>query len=227
MGADSHRRTDDTHDDIEGSDYRQRGRGRREQYEKDARVESGGRGTRYRPPVEVDDLPDSDFEMMHDDMPPARGRGRRDSRHDGDSRRGRFQDNRSTEEWSEVDLELQNRELQSRGRQSRDGHGRNDHGRDQFRGDDRTSRGSRGQRYEERADGRQRPARNEEPSAEHDHEPLESFDSTVVSFHGDVPSWDEAIGDIISSNLARHGEVRNRDTRSKNKEHTGRGARKR
>ena len=138
-----------------------------------------GRGARYRPPVEVDDLPESDFVMMDDepaDEPVTpHGRGRRGSRHSGDDYRGRepmpaksmpFQE-REHEEWSEVDVALQS----GRGASA--------------------PRGGRNQRFDKRRDAARA-------------EPADIEDNVVVAYHTDVPSWDEAIGDIISGNLARH-----------------------
>ena len=163
----------------EESDFR--GRGRRQQRESPLE-ERGvrGRGSRHRSPVEVDDLPESNFEMMDEAAPTTRGvtrdRGRRGSRYPGDDYRSRepIQDDVSQEEWSEVDAALQ---------AGRDG---------------LAPRGGRHQRY----DKRQKPEQRDGQTI--GREPLDREDSGVVAYHGDVPSWDEAISDIISGNIARH-----------------------
>ena len=165
--------------------------------EQDVRAERG-RGTRYRAPVEVDDLPESDFEMMDDspdDMRPSAssGRGRRGSQYDdGDYRdtrqrdtrqrdtgqrgQARYQEGFHEEEWSEIDAALQAENRPPERREPAD-------------------RGGRRQRYDRRSD--------------IDRESLDSagaVDAGVIgAYGGDTSSWDDAIGDIISSNLARRG----------------------
>jgi len=155
----------------------------------EVRGEVRGRGTRYRPPVEVDDLPETNFEPIDDDdMPRTRGgRGRRGSRYAGDNYRDRepIQDDLPQEEWSEVDAALQGRS-------------------------EPVQRGGRRQRHDKRR-GPERPERQERPALDREHSDIE--ESGIVAVHGNVPSWDEAIGDIIASNIARH------------KSHSGRGRR--
>jgi len=157
------------------TDTRQRGRGRRQAPPEEG--EGRGRGSRYKPPVEVDDLPETNFEPIEDEMPVSRGRGRRGSKYDGGSRRDRerVQDNVPQEEWSEIDAALQadRDEPMQRG-------------------------GGRHQRYEKR----RRPERTERHAADMD--VSDGEDSGVLAVHGNVPSWDEAIGDIITGNIARH-----------------------
>ena len=180
MGEQPHREAipRETFQHEKETDSRPHGRGRRkplaeERYPEESEVR--GRGTRYRPPVEVDDLPESDFQMMDDDVPETRGRGRRGSRYSGGEHRERepIQNDVPQEEWSEVDVALQ----AGRGAPA--------------------PRGGRQQRY----DKRRKPDRIEERPAEREH--WEDEDRIVVSVHGDVPSWGEAIGDIIAGNIAR------------------------
>jgi len=194
----------------EEADTWQRGRGRgrpkpQPREERRDEREVRGRNTRYRPPVEVDDLPETPFEPIDDDMPKTRGRGRRgsryagESRHSGESRyagdhyrdREPVQDDLPQEEWSEVDAALQGRNepVQRGGRRQRN---------DKRRGS-------------ERAERQEQPGRQERPAF--DREPSDREESSIVAVHGNVPSWDEAIGDIIASNIARH------------KSHSGRGRR--
>ena len=160
---------------------RQRGRGRRQSQPE----EREGRGSRYKPPVEVDDLPEADFEPIDDDMPVARGRGRRGSKYDGGGRRDReqVQNDVPQEEWSEIDAALQ----ADRGGSPR-----------------RAERYPRHERSErnERNDKRRRSERSERPAADMDIS--DGDDGSVAVIHGDIPSWDEAIGDIVSGNIARH-----------------------
>jgi hypothetical protein len=173
----------------EESDSRSRGRGRRQHQPEEKREDRGGRGhhSRYKPPVEVDDLPETDFEpvdeLPRDHEPQEHGRGRRGSRyagggHGGHRDRGRepIHDDGTQEEWSEVDAALQQAD---RGRRGEPRH--------------------RGGRQQQRYDNRQRPERPEKPI---DRQPLEE-DGDVVMTHGSVPSWDEAVGDIVASNIAR------------------------
>jgi len=166
----------------EETDTWQRGRGRgrpKPQPREDREVR--GRGARYRPPVEVDDLPETTFEPIDDEMPRARGRGRRGSRYAGDDNyrdREPIQDDLPQEEWSEVDAALQGRS-------------------------EPAQRGGRRQRYDSRR-GPERRERTERPAFDRDREPSDMEESGIVSAHGNVPSWDEAIGDIITANIARH-----------------------
>ena len=172
-------------DDVRAdeTDSWQRGRGRERQKpqprENDVR---GGRGSRYRPPVDEKDMPESDFEPMDDDMPKTRGRGGRGSRYAGADYRNRerepIRENVEQEEWSEVDAALQ----AGRGEPAQ--------------------HGGRRQRYDKRRGGPERSERSERSAF--DREPSDFDDSTVVAVHGSVPSWDEAVGDIITANIARH-----------------------
>ena len=153
----------------------QRGRGRQPS-QPPKEKESRGRGSRYKPPVEIDDLPESDFEPVDDVAPRTRGRGRRGSRYAEENYREQepIQDDVPQEEWSEVDVALQ------------EGRG------------EPVQRSGRRQRY----DKRRGPERTERTG--YDREPSDIEDSTVVAFHGEVPSWDDAIGEIISGNVIRH-----------------------
>ena len=164
----------------EKSDVQRQGRGRRKPPM--AEKEGRGRGSRYRPPVEVDDLPESGFEPIDDEPVVSSGRGRRGSGYTGGGYRDRepIRDDVPQEEWSEVDAALQ--------------------------------AGSGGRH--QRSDKRRRPDRVEHSEESMiDRESLGSGDSGIVAIHGDLPSWDDAIGDIIASNIARH------------KGHAGRGRR--
>ena len=167
--------------DTRRYDSQQRGRGRQnlQPEEKDVR----GRGSRYRKPLDEDDLTVSDFVSMGDEMPTACERGRRGSKYSGDSYRDRERertqdDDLPREEWSEIDVALQ------------------------------AEQGGRHQRSEgKRSDGqysgrRRRPERVEEPIM--DRESSEEIGSGFVAVHGDIPSWDEAVNDIILGNIARH-----------------------
>ena len=153
----------------------QRGRGDQKPQPKEREVR--GRGSRYKPPVEIDDLPESDFEPVDDEIPRMPRRGQRGSRHAGESYRDRepIHEDVPQEEWSEVDAALQ---------------GKNESA--------RRGGGGRRPRYEKRRG----PDRMERPA--HDREPLDIEESGIVAIHGDVPSWDEAVGDIITGNIARH-----------------------
>jgi hypothetical protein len=170
----------------EEADFRQRGRGRRKPQPEEREIR--GRGSRYRPPVEVDDLPESDFEMVDDETPAPRGRGRRGSRYSEESQnrgyrdREPIQDDVPQEEWSEIDAALQGRGEPSQ-------------------------RGGRRQRYDnqrenQRYDKRRRPERFNESVM--DREPLDEEESGVVAVHGNIPSWDEAVNDVLLGNMARH-----------------------
>ena len=160
---------------------RRSGRGRRHPSPEDGEVR--GRGARYKPEAAEDDLPSTDFETV-DDRPVdhRRGRGRRGAKNDdrGYRDRERVQEDIPQEEWSEVDAALQADQSESR---------------------------HRGGRYQ-RSDTRRRPERLERPerSERHvvDREPLDEDESGVVMVHGSIPSWDEAIGDIVAGNIARH-----------------------
>jgi len=164
--------------DTRRSDAQRRGRDRQnpQPEEKDTR----GRGSRYRKPHVEDDSPVSDFVSMDDDIPTTRERGRRGSRHSDDNyrERERFQEDVQQEEWSEVDAALQA------------GQG--------GRRPPSDSRRSDGQ-YSGR---RRRPERVEEPMM--DRESSDVNGSSFVAVHGNIPSWDEAVGDIIIGNIARH-----------------------
>jgi hypothetical protein len=50
-------------------------------------------------------------------------------------------------------------------------------------------------------------------------EPLDGDDSGLAAVHGDIPNWDDAVGDILSSNMAR------RKNSSPSSGHSGRGRR--
>ena len=153
----------------EESDFRQRGRNRRGSPPEER--ETRGRGSRYKSPVEVDDLPESDFVPVDEEPPRARGRGRRGSKHDGGGYRDRepIREEAPQEEWSEIDVALQ------------------------------TGRGGRQQRNDQR----RHQQRAEKPVIDHERFSDEE-DGGVISVHGDVPSWNDAIGDIISGNITRH-----------------------
>ena len=156
--------------------------------------ETHGRGTRYRPPVVEEDLPEADFEPVDDDMPRddvsrdemprTHGRGRRGSKYAGSSYRDvePIQDNVPQEEWSEVDAALQagrSEPAQRGGRRQRN---------DKRRGAERT----------------ESPAFHRESSDE---------EGGIVATHGNVPSWDDAIGDIIAANISRHKSYPSRGRR--------------
>ena len=184
---------------------RHRGRGRRQSPPEDvAKREVGerGRGSRYKSPVEVDDLAEPDFEPV-DEMPVdrSRERGRRGSKYDGGSRNDRERGDRKREqnvpqeEWSEVDAALQARQ------------------------DEPVQRGGRYQR-DERHDKRRRPERSERPAANRD--VSDSEDGGIVAVHGDIPSWDDAIGDIVAGNIARHKGFSDRGSSGKGSSGGGR-----
>ena len=183
--GDQPRREETRRDDFltEESDSRKRGRGRRQSQPEEKEVR--GRGSQYRPPVEVDDLPETDFEPIDEEIPNTRGRGQRGSRHitgsgrSGPRARGRIQDNMPQEEWSEVDAALQNAALQ----------------------EDRNGPAQRGGRRQ-RQDKRRRPDWTDQSAI--DREPSDEEDNSVVMIHRNIPSWDEATGDIVSGNIARH-----------------------
>jgi len=165
----------------EGTGFRQRGRGRYKPPSEEKEVR--GRGSRYSPPVEVDDLPETDFESFDDEAPVVtRGRGQRGSRYAGGGYRDQepIRDDVPQEEWSEVDAALQ------------------------------AGQGGRHQRYDKRRRP-ERADRMEKPRI--DRESMDGEDSGVVAIHNNVPSWDDAIGDIIAGNIVRH------------KAHSGRGRR--
>ena len=165
--------------DARKYDSQRRGRGRQgpQQEEKDV----GGRGSRYRKPLDEDDLPGSDFVSMDDEMPITHERGRRGSRYSGDDyrKRERIQDDDlPQEEWSEVDAALQ---AEQGGRHQR----------------------SDGRRSEGQYTGRRRrPEQVEEPVM--DRESSDGNGAGFVAVHGNIPSWDEAVSDIIVGNIARH-----------------------
>ena len=195
----------------------------RDSLQYDSQQRRRGRGSRYQPPAVVDDLPESDFEPIEDEMPATRGRGRRGSRYSESGYRGRerVRDNLPQEEWSEVDAALQadtgrSEPVQRGGRRQRYDEPRHD---EQRHGEQRHS--------EQRSDRRRRPERVDEPAAYReplDREPLdreppdrESLDrdsldrgsldrgdDAVIARHDNIPSWDEAIHDTIMSNIARH-----------------------
>ena len=164
----------------EESGSRQREERGRRKPQSEEREEFRGRGSRYRPPVEVDDLPESDFEPVEDETPRTQGRGRRGSRYPEKNYRDRepIRDEAPQEEWSEVDAALQA--------------GRNDF-------PQQGERGGRRQRYDKRrGSGRMEESRM-------DREPLsDDEDSGVVAVHGNIPSWDDAIGGIIMDNISKH-----------------------
>jgi hypothetical protein len=194
IGEQAHRR--ETHGDTLHEDdgdsrrhgSRQRGRGYRKPQSEEN--EGRGRGARYRPSTEVDDLPESDFELIDDEVPTTRRHGQRGSRYSGDGyrdrERERAKDDLPQEEWSEIDAALQA-----------------DTGRSES-----VQRGGRRQRYdnqrfdEERSDRRRRPERVDEPTMRR--EPLDREDGAFITNHGNIPSWDEAIHDTILGNIARH-----------------------
>lgn len=188
MGTPRHPSREEAHGDTYAEEEtdsdswrRERGRGRQKPQSKER--EPRGRGSRYQPqpPVEVDDLPKTDFRPIDDEEPRTRGRGQRGSRYAGSSYRERepIQDDPPQEEWSEVDVALQGR------------------------GEPPVQRGGRRQRYDKRR-GAERPERTERPAFDREEPSDMTEDSGIVAFHGNVPSWDEAIGDIITGNIARH-----------------------
>jgi len=187
MGEPSRR--DETHRDAfleDKPDTWKRERGRSGPKSPAKENEGRGRGSRYRPPIEQDDLPSTDFEPVDDEMP--RTRGRRGSRYSGESYRNveQIQDDVPQEEWSEVDAALQA-----------------SHG-------EPVQRGGRRPRH----DKRRRPERTESSAFSREPSDIEEG-SGVVAVHGNIPSWDEAVGDIISSNITKH----------KSHSHAGRGRR--
>ena len=143
--------------------------------------ESRGRGSRYRPPAEVDDLPESGFELIEDDeIPVTRGRGRRGSRHAESNYHDRepIRDDVPQEEWSEIDAALQGR-------------------------GEPAQRGGRRQRYDNpRYDKRRSQGRMSETTV--DRESFDDEGSGITTIHGNIPSWDEAVGDVIMGNISRH-----------------------
>jgi len=177
------------HDDETNS--WQRG-GRDRQKPQPIERETRGRGSRYRPLVEVDDLPVSDFEPMpmDDDVPRTRERGQRGSRYSGnneyrDREREPIREDVPQEEWSEVDAALQGRS-------------------------ERTQRGGR-RRRSDRDRGREPEPMERSERPAFDREDME--EGSAVATHWNVPNWDDAIGDIVAANIARH------------KSHSGRGRR--
>ena len=179
MGEQQSRRGARTEPYLEGGadsrhyDSQQRGRGRQNSQPEEKEVRS--RGSRYRKPLDEDDLPVSDFEPMDDEMPVTRERGRRGSRYSGDSYRDRERsrdDELPQEEWSEVDAALQ------------------------------AGQGGRPRRDSQHSGRRRRPERVEEPMR--DRESSDENGGGFVAVHGNIPCWDEAISDIIIGNIARH-----------------------
>jgi len=180
-----HPRRRETSDDAfleDGPDFRQRGHRKSMPEERESR----GRGSRYCPPAEVDDLPESPFVPIDDDeVPVTRGRGRRGSRYDGNDRGRNYRDREPIrddvlheEEWSEIDAALQGRS-------------------------EPVQRGGRRQRYDNsRYDKRRGQERRDEPMV--DREPLDDEGSGIVTVHGNIPSWDEAVGEVIMGNISRH-----------------------
>ena len=175
------------------SDTRPRSRGHRQSPPRQSECPSEpeerevrGRGSRYRPPVEVDDLPVENFVPIRGEEPRGpKGRGHRGSRYaDADTHhgRGRVQEDVPHEEWSEVDAALQQAD----------------------RGE-RTPRDSRRQRNDSydsrRYNNHQRPERRDEPAF--DREPLDEENREVALALGSIPSWDEAVDDIVSGNIHR------------------------
>ena len=169
----------------EEKDSPRRGRGQRQYPAEEVggrgEMEGRGRGSRSRLPVEEDDLPETDFESVKGDRPVPRERGRRSSRYAEKVPRdlGHVREDLPQEEWSEIDAALQAK-------------------------DEQTRRGHRSSRHErDRHDKRRKPEWTEMPVAEREDSDVE--DSGIVSVHGNVPSWDEAIEGILSGNIARHG----------------------
>jgi len=171
----------ETYSDAESDTWqRSRGRQRPQSEEREGR----GRGSRYKPPVEVDDLPESDFQPIDDEPVRPQGRGRRGSRYAENTYRERdrepIRDDGPQEEWSEVDVALQ-----QTGR-----------GEPVQRGE--RERGGRRPRYDKRRE----PEQTERPAFDRESSDLD--DSGIVAVHGSIPSWDDAIGDIITANISRH-----------------------
>jgi hypothetical protein len=76
-------------------------------------------------------------------------------------------------------------------------------------------RGGRRQRF----DKRQRPPKHEEkPKFNED---IAEEDSGMMTAHQNIPSWDDAVGDLISGNVARHKN----SPRQGNSPHQGKGRR--
>ena len=155
-----------------------RGRSPRKPLPEEKETEARGRGSRHRPPVEERDLRETDFEPIDEEMPRTRGRGRRGSRYSGENYRDRepIQDDAPQEEWSEVDAALQA--------------GQNEP----------VHRGGRRQRY----DKQRGPERTEQRPAAFDRGPSDAEENNVITAQWNVPSWDEAVGDIIAANITRH-----------------------
>ena len=176
------------------------GRGRRQrQYSTD---EARGRGSRSRLPVEEDDFSETDFESV-DDKPvddnrtTSRERGRRSSRYaeTGPRTPEHVRGDTPQEEWSEIDAALQAKNEQPR---------------------------YRSQRQERvRHDKRRKPDWTEMPAAEREDSEVE--DGGVVSAHGDVPSWEEAISGILSGNITRHSGASGHSGSSRKSSASGRG----
>jgi len=165
--------------DTRQRDAQQRGRGRQNLQLEQKNVR--GRDPRYRKSNDEDVLPVSDFEPMDDAMPSTRERGRRGSRYSEDSYRDRERmqsDDLPQEEWSEVDVALQ---AGQGGRRQRSESRRSD---DQYNGR------------------RRRPERIEEPVRDRASSDMDS--GSFVAVHGNIPSWEEAVSDIIIGNIARH-----------------------
>jgi len=195
---DEHRREElrrDAFREDESDSWQRGGRGRGRQNTQPPEKEVRGRGSRYRPPVEVDDLPETVFEPIEDDVPSSRERRRHGSRHAGNDFRDRdrgherdrgrdrepIRDESPQEEWSEVDAALQGR-------------------------GEPAQRGGRHPRSERRRE----PERPERSSF--DREPSDVEEVGTVAAHWNVPSWDEAIGDIVAANVARHKSHSGRDS---------------
>jgi len=169
----------------EADTWQHGGRGRQKPLPKEKAVR--GCGSRHRPSFEENNFVETDFEPVDDEAPQTRGRGRRGSRYAESNYRDRepIQDDAPQEEWSEVDAALQ------AGRRSEPV---------------QRERGARRPRY----DKRQRPERME-PAFDREASNIE--DTDIVAVHGNVPSWDEAIGDIVAANIARHKSYSGRGRR--------------
>jgi len=61
-------------------------------------------------------------------------------------------------------------------------------------------RGGRRQRY----DKQRGPERTEQRPAAFDRGPSDAEENNVITAQWNVPSWDEAVGDIIAANITRH-----------------------
>ena len=223
---------DDTNERTGAEERAGRGRGARYRPSIDSKQSPGGRvDGRVDRNIDVgiveSDFVGADFEMIEErgDRPTGpRGRGRRGGQYDRtDYQEQRYSQNREQreehqEEWSEVDVALQagsGGHPVRTGRRQYDKPHQNKSRYDRSRGTERIDRDS----VEERILS-ERPIGSRSLNSRDDNRDNGNLDNgnrdmggrdadddmtpSVVAFHGDVPSWDDAVGGIISGNMTKH-----------------------